>query len=166
MADLDPQYMSLCSHCVPFYFLFTLVFRIGQHFENVVCEQQFSPLSLQGRRHDDLIALLLLENVWMTLDFPLMTLFVQLVPGNAKTAGTVQQTSRRGRKNRFSLKNEACQAPHRCYKSAPAYMSCVDNIPTVCAPWPLFSLCRALVGLQLKHRALFFFFSSSSSVSS
>lgn len=93
----------------------------------------------------------------MTLDFPLMTLFVQLVPGNAKTAGTVQQTSRRGRKNRFSLKNEACQAPHRCYKSAPAYMSCVDNIPTVCAPWPLFSLCRVLVGLQLKHRALFFF---------
>lgn len=30
-------------------------------------------------------------------------------------------------------------------------MSCVDNIPTVCAPWPLFSRLQLLVGLQLKH---------------
>lgn len=34
-------------------------------------------------------------------------------------------------------------------------MSCVDNILTVCAPWPLFSLLRLLVGLQLKHGPLF-----------
>lgn len=90
-----------------------------------------------------------------------MTLFVQLVPGNAKTASECRasKTSRRGRKNRFSLKNEACQAPHRCYKSAPAYMSCADNIPTVCAPWPLFSLRRGLVGLQLKQRPPIFFLS-------
>lgn len=90
-----------------------------------------------------------------------MTLFVQLVPGNAKTTSECRasKTSRRGRKNRFSLKNEACQAPHRCYKSAPAYMSCADNIPTVCAPWPLFSLRRGLVGLQLKQRPPIFFLS-------
>lgn len=52
--------------------------------------------------------------------------------------------------NRFSLKNKACQAPHCCYKSASAYMSCVDNIPTVfaAAPLPLFSLLRVLVNLQ------------------
>lgn len=59
--------------------------------------------------------------------------------------------------NRFSLKNKACQAPHCCYKSASAYMSWVDNIPTVfaAAPLPLFSLRRVLVGLQLKHRPLY-----------
>lgn len=34
-------------------------------------------------------------------------------------------------------------------------LSCVDNIPTVCAPQPLFSLLRVLGGLQLKHRPLF-----------
>lgn len=56
--------------------------------------------------------------------------------------------------NRFSLKNKA---PHCCYKSASAYMSWLDNIPTVfaAAPLPLFSLRGVLVGLQLKHRPLY-----------
>lgn len=79
-----------------------------------------------------------------------------LLPGNAKTAGTIRQTSTRGpEKTDFHWRKGACQAPHCCYKSTPAFTSCVDNIPTVCTPQPLFSLLRLLVGLQPKHGPLF-----------
>lgn len=77
-----------------------------------------------------------------------------------KTASTIQQTTQKQQKTDFHWKMRLCQAPHCCYKSAPAYMSCVDNIPTVCAPQPLFSLLRVLVGFQLKHRPLFYWLPS------
>lgn len=78
-----------------------------------------------------------------------------LFPGNAETGGTIRQTTARGQKRDFHWRKAACQAPHCCYKSSPALTSCVDNIPTVCAPRPLFSLLRLLVGLQPKHGPLF-----------
>lgn len=59
------------------------------------------------------------------------------------------------KKTDFHWRKGACQTPHCCYKSTPVLTSCVDNIPTVCAPRPLFSLLRLLVGLQPKHGPLF-----------
>lgn len=55
-----------------------------------------------------------------------------------------RQTAPRGRKQIFPLKNNACQVPYCCYKSAPAHMSCADNIPTVFAApvFPAWSLGR------------------------
>lgn len=41
------------------------------------------------------------------------------------------------KKTDFHWRKGACQTPHCCYKSTPVLTSCVDNIPTVCAP----SLC-------------------------
>lgn len=96
------------------------------------------------------------KNVWMTFNFLLVTFLQNLFQEMPKKNQPVQSSKQLCEaENRFSLKNEACQAPHCCYKSAPAYMSRVDNIPTVCAPQPLFSLLWVLVGLQLKHRPLF-----------
>lgn len=92
----------------------------------------------------------------MTFNFLLHGFLTKLAPENVKTRSGIRQTTQEA-ENRYSLKNKACQAPHSCYKSASAYMSCVDNIPTVfaAAPLPLFSLLQLLVGLQLKHRPLF-----------
>lgn len=59
------------------------------------------------------------------------------------------------KKSDFHWRKGTCQTPHCCYKSTPVLTSCVDNIPTVCAPRPLFSLLRLLVGLQPKHGPLF-----------
>lgn len=74
-----------------------------------------------------------------------------LLPGNAETAGA----NKRPKKTDFHWRKGACQTPHCCYISTPVLTSCVDNIPTVCAPRPLFSLLRLLVGLQPKHGPLF-----------
>lgn len=66
-----------------------------------------------------------------------------------------QEAQKKKKKTDFHWRKGACQTPHCCYKSTPVLTSCVDNIPTVCAPRPLFSLLRLLVGLQPKHGPLF-----------
>lgn len=62
---------------------------------------------------------------------------------------------KRPKKTDFHWRKGSCQAPHCCYKSSPVLTSCVDNITTVCAPRPLFSMLRLLVNFQPKHGALF-----------